>query len=203
MKSISNTVREEFYRANFIAVDLVELHLSTPLYLASGGIDMAYDSATAPTAGTNTYNAQGNFISFAGMSEDFDVRVGKFNIILSGVGNDYVNKFVDTSSTPTNKTDYEGARVVVYKAFLNYNTLAIQGTPLMIFDGVIFNVTVSETANSCTITLDCASLFSDFERTAGRKTNNNSNWLFQGSTYDTSMEQSGYVGQSEYKWGRL
>lgn len=203
MKTISNTVREEFYRQNFIAVDLVELHLSPPLYLASGGIDISHDSATAPTAGTNTYNAQGNFITFSGMSEDFDVRVGKFNITLSGVGNNYVTKFVDTSSTPTNKTDYEGARVVVYKAFLNYNTLAIQGTPLMIFDGVIFNVSVSETASSCVINLECASLFSDFERTSGRKTNNNSNWLFQGSTYDTSMEQSGYVGQSEYKWGRL
>jgi hypothetical protein len=203
LKTISNTVREEFYRQNFIAIDLVELHLSTPLYLCSGGINFSYDSATAPTAGTNSYDAQGNFISFSGMSEDFDVRVGKFTITLSGVGNSYVNKFIDTSTLPTNKTDYEGSRVVVYKAFLNYNNLTIAGTPLMIFDGVIFNVSIQETAKSCTINLECASLFSDFERTAGRKSNNNSNWLYQGSTYDSAMEQSGYVGQSEYKWGRL
>ena len=204
MKTISDVVREEFYRQNFVAVDLIEIHLSpTALYLASGGIDIGFDSSTAPDSGTNTYNAQGNFIAFSGMSEDFDVRVGKFNITLSGVGNNYVTRFVDTSSLATNKNDYEGARVVVYKAFLNYNTLAIQGTPLMMFDGVIFNASVTETAKSCTINIECASLFSDFERTQGRKTNNTSNWLFQASTYDTSMEKSGYVGQSEYKWGRL
>jgi len=203
MKTISNTVREEFYRQNFVAVDLVEIHLSTPLYLASGGVDIAYDSATAPTAGTNTYGAQGNFMNFSGMAEDFDVRVGKFSITLSGVGNNYIEKFIDVSTDITNKVGYEGARVVVYKAFLNYADLSIAGTPLMLFDGQIFNVSIQESARTCVINLECSSLFSDFERTAGRRTNNNSNWLFQGVQYDTSMEQSGYVGQTEYKWGKL
>lgn len=204
MKTISTAVRNEFYRQNFIAVDLVELHLSPALYLCSGGINISYDSPSAPNAGTNVYEAQGNFIGFSGMSEDFDVRVGKITMTLSGVGNNYVNKFIDTSSLPTNKTDYEGRRVVIYKAFLDYNTLAIvSNAPLIIFDGIIFNVSIQETANSCLINVECASLFSDFERTAGRKTNNSSNWLFQGVQYDTAMEQSGYVGQSEFRWGRL
>lgn len=202
MKSISNTVRNEFYRQNFIAVDLIEIHLSTPLYLASGGIDIPYDSNTAPTSGTNSYSAQGDFISFTGMAEDFDVKVGKFNISLSGVGNNYIEKFIDVSTNVQNKIGYEGARVVAYKAFLNYNDMTIAGTPLMLFDGQIFNVTIQETAKTCAINVECASLFSDFERTAGRKTNNNSNWLFQGVQYDTSMEQSGYVGSTEYKWGK-
>lgn len=203
MKSISNTVRTEFYRQNFIAQDLIEIHLSTPLYLASGGIDIAYDSDTAPTAGTNTYSAQGNFMQVSGIGEDFDVRVGKFSILLSAVGNNYITKFIDTSTVPTNKIGYEGARVVLYKAFLNYADYSIAGTPLMMFDGQIFNVTIQESAKTCTISVECASLFSDFERTAGRKTNNNSNWLFQGVNTDTCMEQSGYVGQTEFKWGKL
>lgn len=194
MKTFSDAVRGEFYRQNFIAVDLVELHLSTPLYLATGGISISYDSATAPTAGTNSYTAQGDFLGFSGLSEDFDVRVGKFTIYLSAVGNNYVNKFVDQ--------DFEGKRVVVYKAFLNYNNLAIVGTPIMMFDGIIYNASITEKSNSCQINVECSSLFADFERTQGRKTNNNSNWFYQGVQYDTSMEKSGWVGQSEFKWGR-
>lgn len=194
MKVYSDTLRGEFYRQNFIAVDLVELHLTVPLYLASGGINLAYDSTTAPTAGSNTYTAQGDFMGFSGLSEDFDVRVGKFTIYLSGVGNSYVNKFIDQ--------DFEGRRVVVYKAFLNLNTLAIVDTPIMMFDGIIYNAAITEKSNSCQINVECSSLFADFERTNGRKTNNSSNWFYQGVKYDTSMEKSGIVGQSEFLWGR-
>ena len=194
MKVYSDTLRGEFYRQNFIAVDLVELHLTVPLYLASGGINLAYDSATAPTAGSNTYTAQGDFMGFSGLSEDFDVRVGKFTVYLSGVGNSYVNKFIDQ--------DFEGRRVVVYKAFLNLNTLAIVDTPIMMFDGIIYNAAITEKSNSCQINVECSSLFADFERTNGRKTNNSSNWFYQGVKYDTSMAKSGIVGQSEFLWGR-
>lgn len=195
MKTFAPEVRTEFYRENFIAVDLVELHLATPLYLASGGINIAYDSTTAPTAGSNTYTAQGDFMGFSGLSEDFDVRVGKFTIFLSGVGNSYVNKFIDQ--------DFEGKRAVVYKAFLDYNNLSIIGTPIMMFDGQIYNASITEKSNSCQINVECSSLFADFERTQGRKTNNNSNWFYQGVQYDTSMAKSGWVGQSEFKWGRV
>jgi hypothetical protein len=75
--------------------------------------------------------------------------------------------------------------------------------PVLLFDGNIYNVAITESANSCQINVDCSSLFADFERTAGRKTNNWSNWLYQGIQYDTSMEKSGYVGNSEFKWGKL
>lgn len=202
MKTISNTLRTEFYRSNFVAVDLIELHLPTPLYLATGGMNIAFDSNTAPTAGTNTYLAQGEFMGFTGLTEDFDVRVGKFGITLSGVGTTYINSFVNLTSNPKNKIAYEGARVVVYKAFLSTTTGALVDTPLLIFDGIIYNVGIEETATTCTISVECSSLFADFERTAGRRTNNGSNWLFQGTTVDTSMAQSGIVGESEFKWGR-
>jgi hypothetical protein len=71
------------------------------------------------------------------------------------------------------------------------------------FDGLIYNFAISEGAKSCQINVDCSSLFADFERSAGRKTNNWSNWLYQGSDYDNSMVKSGWVGQTEFKWGRI
>jgi hypothetical protein len=45
-------------------------------------------------------------------------------------------------------------------------------------------------------------LFADFERSNGRKTNNWSNWLFQGVQYDKAFVKSGWVGETEIKWGR-
>lgn len=197
MKTYHQDIRDEFYRDHNFAVNLVELHLGggNNLYLTDGGCDIEYDSNTAPDAGSNTYEAQGNFMGFSSITEDFDVKVGKFSIFLSGVSNSYTDLFIGNN--------VEGKRVVLYKAFLNTQTLAIVQTPIIMFDGSIYNVAVNESPKSCQINLDCSSLFADFERRAGRKTNNWSNWYFQEFNTDTSMEKTGYVGNTEFKWGRL
>jgi hypothetical protein len=206
MKAFASTAnKDEYYRDHTISVDCVELHLKTTtgandtLYLCNGGFDVSFDSATAPEAGVNTYQAQGNFIGFSGMSEDMEVKVGKFTITLSGVSNGYVTKFINY--------EVEGARVVIYKAFLSFgpagtSPLALVATPIMMYDGTIFNFSIQETANSCQLSVDCSSLFADFERSNGRKTNNWSNWLFQGVQYDKAFVKSGWVGETEIKWGR-
>lgn len=207
MKSFSavSAIRDEYYRDHTIAVDCVEIHLKNTsgandtLYLCDGGFDVSFDSATAPDAGTNTYLAQGNFIGFGGMSEDMEVKVGKFTITLSGIGNDYISKFINY--------EIEGKRVCIYKCFLTFgpsgtSPLSIVSTPILMYDGTIYNFSIQETANTCQISLDCSSLFADFERTNGRKSNNWSNWLFQGEQYDRAFEKSGWVGQTEFKWGK-
>ena len=206
MKSFASTAnRDEYYRDHTISVDCVELHLkdtlgaNQALYLCSGGFDVSFDSTTAPNAGTNTYAAQGNFIGFSGMSEDMEVKVGKFTITLSGIGNDYISKFINY--------EIEGKRVCIYKAFLGFgNTgtdpLALVAAPILMYDGTIYNFSVNETAKTCQISVDCSSLFADFERTNGRKTNNWSNWLFQGANTDLCFDKAGWVGQTKILWGR-
>jgi hypothetical protein len=202
MKTYSTSTRNQFYADNFIAVDLVEIHLATPLYLTNSHWTIQYDSTTAPTAGVNSYTPQGDFIGFSTVSEDFDVRVGKFSIYLSALGPSFINNFVDF--TEQQKINVEGCRVVIYKAFLNPSAaFAIVDNPIIMFDGVIYNVAVQETSATASITLDCATLFADFERIAGRKTNNGSNWLFLGYTNDNSFEKASFVGQQEFKWGKV
>ncbi len=206
MKSFYTTAnRDEYYRDHTISVDCVELHLkdaqgaNQALYLCSGGFDISFDSTTAPDAGSNTYAAQGNFIGFSGMGEDMDVKVGKFTITLSAIGNDYVSKFINY--------EVEGRRVCIYKAFLSFGAgglgpLALVADPILMYDGTIYNFSINETNKTCQISVDCSSLFADFERQNGRKTNNWSNWLFQGQQYDKSFEKASWVGNTEFKWGR-
>jgi hypothetical protein len=208
--AFNNDLKSEYYRQNTIAIDCVELHLKTstgandPVFLCSGGANLTFDSPTAPTSGNNVYQAQGQFIGFSPLSEDFDVKVGKFSIYLGALSNNYVQNFVYQDPVTGQRVETEGSRVVIYKAFLNRNSnLSIIDTPLLVFDGIIYNMNISESSVTSQITIDCATLFADFERSAGRKTNNGSNWLFQGNTYDTSLEKSGIVGNSEYKWGRI
>jgi hypothetical protein len=192
--------KDEYYRDQCIAVDCVELLLPQPRFLCSGGFDIEFASPTAPNKVSNTYQAQGDFIGFSSMTEDFDVKVGKFSIFLSGLNQSFINTLINQ--------DIEGQRVAIYKAFLSFGStgqspLSLVATPIMVFDGIIYNFSVTETRESCQVVIDCSSLFADFERTNGRKTNNWSNWLFQDKRLDLAFEQAGFVGQTEYKWGRL
>lgn len=194
MKNYPSVIRDEFERKKFIAVDLVDLYLYTAgglpnfLHLCTGGFNIE-DNGT-------TYTAQGDFIGFSSVSEEFDVKVGKFTIYLSALGSGMVNRFIDK--------DIEGQKVRIRKAFLDFDpmTLDVIDEPILIFDGQIMNVSVVESANSATINVDCVTLFADFERVAGRRSNKGSNHLFQGNTYDSAFEKSGFVGNTEFLWGR-
>lgn len=196
----NSAIRDEYYRDTAFAVDLIELHLKNaagandPLYLATGMIDIEYDSDTAPTSGSNTYSAQGEFMGMTAINENFDVVLGKLTITISGLPDTYIDRFINTEP--------EGKSVFVYKTFLDLNDLDIVEEPILMFGGEIYNVIIQESAETCTIAIEVSSKFADFDRSAGRKTNDWSNWNFQGSTYDTSMEKSGFVGNTEFLWGR-
>lgn len=197
----TSPVRSQVFNDRFIAVDLVELHIKNlsgvlaPLYLTNSAINITYTSPTSHNSSSQVYAAQGEFMSFSNVAEEFDVKVGKFSIYLSAIGNNYINLFKDT--------DIEGKRVCIYKAFLNYNTLALLDSPVMLFDGTIMNVAITESSRTASLSVDCSSLFADFERINGRKTTRGSNTLYQGSDYDQCMDKAGINGNTEIKWGRV
>lgn len=192
MKFFNQQVVDQIYEDRAIAVDLVQIFItnaqgqSTPLYLTNSNFDIYYNSIR--------YLAQGEFLSFSNYTEELDIKVGKFSIGLSAIGNDYLTRFT--------QSEIEGKRVVIYKAYLQYNTLQVIPDPILLYDGTIMNIAITENSATCAVTLDCSTLFADFERTAGRYSNNNSNWLFQGSRKDRSFEKAGWVGNSEIAWGR-
>lgn len=198
MKTYHNDIRNEYYRDAFIAIDLLELQLADdngnylPKYFTNGGMNI--DAPSSLTGSTVTYTAQGDFLGFTSMSENLETSVGKFSIQLCGIDLDLIRDVVNYNA--------EGKKVVVKKAFLDSSTLQLIQQPITVYEGYIFNFAVTETPSTVNLNVSCASLFSDFERTSGRKTNNWSNWLFQGVQYDKSFDKAGYVGQSEFLWGR-
>lgn len=190
----SSDTRDTIYADKMMAVDLVEFHLNTPVYLCTGPYNITVDTPTAPGAGSNIYTAQGEFIGFSNLTEDFDVKVGKFSVFLSGL---------TTLTEDFTGVGVSGTRVVIYKCFIDITTGGVIDRPMIIFDGQINSVQITESARSASITVECASIFADFERNNGRKTNNESNWLFQGVKYDTTFEKSGLLKNTEIKWGRV
>src|SRR6056300_288447 len=65
--------------------DLIEIHLSTPIYFNTSFVDLTYDSVSAPDAGANTYLAQGQFLGLGNVQETKDLKIGTMNIAFTAV----------------------------------------------------------------------------------------------------------------------
>ena len=186
-------IRNEYSRDHNFAVDLISLAIKDSsgnpdtIRLCSGMIDIEYQS--------NTYTAQGEFLGYSAIKEDYDVKVGRITVTLSGLDNTFISKFTGV--------DQVGAEVVVSKVFLDLNSLdIISNYAIIMYKGEIVNTSIQESAETATINIESASVFADFERLAGRKTTDWSNWYFQSTQYDTAFEKAGFVGNTEFLWGR-
>lgn len=202
MYVLPDSVRSDIYRENFFCQELVYIGLrdgtgnqsitsTAALRFASGGINVKVTEADNVQ---RTYVAQGDFIGFSTVSEDFDVKLGKFSVVLSGATVAQVNNFLNK--------DFEGSPVEITRAFLNYDTLQPEGF-IKIFDGYIYNITIQEDAVTCHIEISCATLWADFDRTAGRMTDNHTNWHFQGGNgADKAFNKTAVIGNTTFNWGK-
>ena len=171
--------------------DLIEIHLSTPIYFNTSFVDLTYDSVSAPDAGANTYLAQGQFIGLGNVQETKDLKIGTMNIAFTAV--DY------TTLGYVLNNEYIDRRVVVYRAVLDDN-YAIDSTKVFqYFDGRIKDFNISESKETATLAFNVGSQFADFSKISGRRTNSDSQQRFFSG--DVGFEFSPQI-QTDIKWGR-
>lgn len=172
-------------------VELIELHLATPVYFTNAHINIDFDSSTAPESGVQTYLAQGQFLALGGISETTDIRINTMAVTFTAV--DF------TTIALVLNNDYIDKRVVVYRAVLNEDYSYDANHVFQYFDGRINDFSISERTNTAQLTLNVSSQFADYERTNGRRTNNASQQRFFSD--DVGMEFSPQI-QTDIKWGR-
>lgn len=179
---------------------LMELHLDTTLYLTDNFYNIAYDSATAPDSGSNTYNAAGQLLGFGAVSETTQIKVNNISINLSGVDTGDISDVVHGNII--NK------RIVIYRTFLDDNNAFQTNRTYLLFDGNIKNFSAVEKGDESTITFNVASHWANFEATNGRFTNNASQHTTKryGTTeifnFDQGFEWSSTQTQ-DIKWGSV
>lgn len=171
--------------------DLVEIHLSTAVYFTNTFLDLAYDSATAPDAGSNNYIAQGQFLGIGNVQESKDLKVGSMSLAFTAV--DY------TTLAYVLNNEYIDRRVVLYRAVLDEN-YAIDSTKVFqYFDGRIKDFGISESPTTATLAFNVGSQFADYDKIAGRRTNTDSQARFFSG--DVGFEFAPQI-QTDIKWGR-
>lgn len=174
-----------------IVADLVEIHLSSAVYLTNSFIDLTYDSATAPDSGANNYTAQGQFLALGNVDESRDLRVSSMTLAFTAV--DF------TTLAYVLNNEYIDRRVVLYRAVLDDN-YAIDSTKVFqYFDGRIKEFAISESPTSAILSLSVGSQFADYDKLSGRRTNTDSQQRFFAN--DVGFEFAPQI-QTDIKWGR-
>ena len=190
-RGIASSLQTKLAARSVFAADLIELHLSTPLYFTSTNIDIDFDSDTAPDTGSNTYLAQGQFLFFSNITESSDLRVGQIDMTFTAVDTTTVALLINN--------EFMNKRVVIYRAVLDNEYNFTSDDVFTVFDGNIMGYSINETNDTATVTITVASQFADFERTSGRRTNPASQQIHFAN--DKGMDFSAQIVK-DLKWGR-
>ena len=190
-RSLDSSLETKLANSSLFSADLIELHLSTPLYFTTTNIDIDYDSATAPDTGTNTYLSQGQFLFFGNITEASDLRVGQLDLTFTAVDT--------TTLALLLNNDYMNKRVVIYRAVLDSEYNFTANDIYTIFDGRIMGYSINEGTDTATVIVTVASQFADFQRTNGRKTNPASQQRYFSG--DKGLDFSAQIVK-DLKWGR-
>ncbi|MEI6317411.1 MAG: hypothetical protein WCS09_02775 [Pseudomonadota bacterium] len=158
----------------------------------SSGTTYATDAYRPVVWGGNTYLANGHLLSYTGIEESAELQVTQARFALSGVDQSLISTVL-----LENVLD---RRIRVWTAFLDADD-AIIGDPILIFDGRMDAPSIDEdpAGGSCTVAISASNQFADFNRRAGRRTNDaEQQVLFPG---DRGFEYVSALTRS-ITWGR-
>ena len=190
-RSIASATQTKLAGKELFVADLIELQLSTTQYLTTTNINIPYDSTTAPDAGTNTYLAQGQFLSYGNIVESADLRINSIQMQFTAVDTTTVDLLMNN--------DYIDKRVVIYRVVLGSDYSFTSDDIWLMFDGTVTGYSIKETENTATAKITIASQFADFQRTNGRRTNPASQNIHFSS--DRGMDFAPELIK-DIKWGR-
>tara|TARA_R100000734_G_scaffold14999_1_gene11150 strand:+ start:1620 stop:2207 length:588 start_codon:yes stop_codon:yes gene_type:complete len=191
-RGLHSDVQAELAKDKITFVDLIELHFDT----ADGGTkflnngQFSFNASTDTSGGSQTFNANGEFISFEMIKETESAKVNEINIVLSGASNTFTTLFLNN--------DYVERRVVIYRQFFDTANATIQ-SPVMLFDGEMKNFTVNEQQDTSTVTIKSASVFYNFEDNNGRRTTDTNQKRFFPN--DRGLEFASTTTK-DIRWGR-
>ena len=191
-RSLPGAVVTEIAKDSLKYIDLIEVHFDAAdggtKFLTNG--QFPFTVSTDTSGGSQTFLANGEFISFEMVNETDEARVNEINIILSGVSTTFTNLFLNN--------DYVERRIVIYRQFLDSANAALS-TPIMLFDGEIKNFAINDKSDTSQVVIKSASVFYNFDDNNGRRTTEASQQrVFPG---DRGMQYASTTTK-DIRWGR-
>ena len=157
-RNLDSSVQDALTQSKILSADLIEIHFDTPVYYTNANLDISYDSITAPDSGANSYLAQGQFLEFGNVKESGSITVNTLDISFTAVDLTTIGLVMNNN--------YIDKRVVLYRVIFDSSGEFNGNKVFQFFDGRITAWKISEEQETATLTIQCASQFADFEKSA-------------------------------------
>lgn len=184
-RGLSSSINTYLAGLSLVRVALIEIETTgASVYYTDNTFDI--------THGGNTYEAQGNFLGVGETEENAELIITTVTLVISALLTSNVTTFAQSGMV--NK------KVTISYAYLDPTDNSIIDTPIIMFQGKVNGYQINDNGATATIALEVASIFSNFEKTAGRRTNEAN--FRQEHPNDRSMEFA-HVVTKDITWGRL
>lgn len=156
-RGLSSPILDELAKQNIILAHLLYMGFSSPIYASDTRRDIPWNG--------DVYLGAGDWIRMPAIKESVSPAVDAVNIGISGVNQANIANALSL--------DYTNAPVSVYRVLLDSSYQMIDN-PIEVFFGLVDKFTIAEDPGGGTSTVDwlVSSHWADFERIAGRRTNN-------------------------------
>ena len=139
---------------------LVEIHLSTPLFMTT--FRSPINVATGTSNGVQTFRANGNFIGFGSYTEQTGLVASKLYVSLSGVSRSILDVFLND--------EYLEKKIVIYDVNFDDN-FNIVDAPVNAWEGDMQSYSIDETKNTSRLIITCLHVVADHDDIECRRTN--------------------------------
>ena len=160
-RGLNSTTITELGQDDIRLAGLIYMDIGAGVYLT----DYVHDLVV----GGYTYTASSHLLSVGAPRESRDLRVNTVSVALSGVDQTYTTLFL---------TNAHVNKQVKFSKVLIDDDGTLIGQSILAFDGRITRFEIKETNRTSELTIEVASHWADFEKTAGRLTNTNSQQRF-------------------------
>jgi len=151
-RDMDAATQAEIAKNNITGFELLEIELDDGTHrFTNGPWDTTYDG--------NTYQALGNFLGFSDVQENTQMQIAELTITLTGLRQADFGYFVNT--------DFIDRQVRIYRQLYRDGII---GT-FKIFEGRFSSAACEDDGEILTVGGTAANQFVDFERTSGRRTN--------------------------------
>ena len=162
MSRISAALKNIVARKSYIAYELVHLDIDGGVYMTN--------AQNPIVSGGNTYLPFGGFLGFSHIEETAEFQVSKLTLTLTGIpmfdqdGDSFIAQFLQHT--------YIDKEVKIYRVFVDKSDTVLDD-PVLIFHGYMDKPSIDDDPQgSTTVGVEISNHWVDFNRIAGRHTNN-------------------------------
>ena len=159
-RGLSTAVKTQLASGSFGMAHLVKLELNSTYYYTDFSSDIV--------DGSDTYSANGFLLGIDAITESSSINISALSLELSGVNQTIISDVLNNGHLH---------RAVTVKRTILDNSSVVVGS-FALYSGFIEGLSISDSGENSRIVFSTANHWADFERRAGRKTNDESQQHF-------------------------